>query len=87
MINILTNLKNDVSIIIVITHIMLLVITMNEEREVRDMAVLSKPINLTFEVSEKKAELFLKNSKISMLDKALARASAHESKRKNNKEK
>lgn len=44
------------------------------------MSVLSKPINLTFKVSEKKTELFLKNSKTSMLDKALARASAHESK-------
>lgn len=53
---------------------------MTSRKKGRDMTVLSKPINLTFEVSEKKAELFLKNSKISMLDKALARASAHESK-------
>ena len=54
--------------------------------EVRDMAVLSKPVWLAFEVDKDKTEQFLKDNRTSMLDKALARASKHRQDKKINKE-
>ena len=59
---------------------------MKTEGEVRDMAVLSKPIRLAFEVDKDKTKQFLEDSRESMLDKALARASAHKSNKKINEE-
>lgn len=50
------------------------------------MAVLSKPVGLTFEVNKDKTKQFLEKSKKNMLDKALARASAHDLNKKNIKE-
>ncbi|MGN0470842.1 MAG: hypothetical protein ACI4GV_08010 [Acutalibacteraceae bacterium] len=55
---------------------------MKMKGEVRDMAVLSKPVDLAFEVTKEKTKQFLESSKESMLDKALARASAHKSDKK-----
>lgn len=45
------------------------------------MAVLSKPVGLFFEVKKEQTKQFLESSKVSMLDKALARASAHKTKK------
>lgn len=45
------------------------------------MAVLSKPVGLSFEVKKEQTKQFLESSKVSMLDKALARASAHKTKK------
>ena len=64
----------------------MVVIEKEREGEVRDMAVLSKPVELAFEVNKEKTERFLESSKKSMLDKALARASAHKSDKKAIKE-
>ncbi|MGN1457510.1 MAG: hypothetical protein ACI4XP_06105 [Acutalibacteraceae bacterium] len=46
------------------------------------MAVLSKPVDLAFEVTKEKTKQFLESSRESMLDKALVRASAHKSNKK-----
>lgn len=59
---------------------------MKTEGEVRDMAVLSKPVELAFEVDKDKTKQFLEYSQESMLDKALACASAHKSSKKINEE-
>lgn len=45
------------------------------------MAVLSKPVDLAFEVKKEQTKRFLENSKVSMLDKALTRASMHKVKK------
>lgn len=44
------------------------------KRKVREMEVLSKPIELDFEVKKEQTKQFLENSKESMLNKALTRA-------------
>ncbi len=44
------------------------------EKEVNDMAVLARPLNLSFEIDEKKVEQFKKSKDDKAFDKAMKRA-------------
>lgn len=52
----------------------------DNDKEVDTMAILTKPLNLSFELNPKKVDKFLRKSNNSALDRAIARASQHQPK-------
>lgn len=56
--------------------------TSSISKEVSEMAVLSKPVNVSFQLDPKKSEAFLEVSKKKLFDKAMDRANAHNKNKK-----
>ena len=57
-------------------------ITIDDKKEDSEMAVFTKPINLSFELDPKKAKDFFKKSDKQAINNAIDRASKHETKHK-----